>query len=190
MPKTATKENILKGMYKFQESKKKNAKAKAHLMGSGTILNEVRKAAEILEKQFNIAADIWSVTSYKELHRDIMDIERYNRMTPTKKAKEPFVKEITKNEKGIFIAASDYVQVLADSISRYLPGQFASLGTFGFGRSEGRTSLRDFFEVDAKHIAYAALHTLVQDGKLKADVLKKAVKDLKINSEKPNPLKS
>lgn len=190
MPKTATKESILKGMYKFQESKKKNAKAKAHLMGSGTILNEVRKAADILEKQFNIAADIWSVTSYKELHRDIMDTERYNRMNPTKKEKEPFVKEITKNEKGIFIAASDYVQILADSISRYLPGQFASLGTFGFGRSEGRASLRDFFEVDAKHIAYAALHTLVQDGKLKVDVLKKAVKDLKINPEKPNPLKS
>jgi pyruvate dehydrogenase E1 component len=97
MPKTASKEGILKGMYKFSESKKKSPKAKAHLMGSGTILNEVRKAAEILEKQFNLAADVWSVTSYKELHLDVMETERYNRMNPTKKAKEPYIKELTKN---------------------------------------------------------------------------------------------
>lgn len=190
MPKTASKEGILKGMYKFSESKKKTPKAKAHLMGSGTILNEVRKAAEILEKQFNVAADVWSVTSYKELHLDVMETERYNRMNPTKKAKEPYIKELTKNEKGVFIAASDYVQIMADSVSRYLPGPFNSLGTFGFGRSESRASLRDFFEVDAKHIAYAALYSLVQDGKLKADILKKAANDLGINFDKPNPTKS
>jgi len=190
MPKTASKEGILKGMYKFSESKKKSAKAKAHLLGSGTILNEVRKAAEILEKQYSVATDVWSVTSYKELHFDIMDTERHNRMNPVNKSKDPYVKEITKNEKGVFVAASDYVQVLADSISKYLPGPFSSLGTFGFGRREGRSSLRDFFEVDAKHIVYATLYSLNQEGKIKADVLKKAVKDLGIDLDKLNPLKS
>lgn len=189
-PKSATKEGILKGMYKFQATRKKKSTAKAHLMGSGTILNEVIKAAEILEKDYNVASDVWSVTSYKELHLDIMDTERHNRMNPVQKAKDPFIKEITKDEKGVFVAASDYAQVLSDAISKHLPGPFNSLGTFGFGRSESRSSLRDFFEVDAKHIVYAALHTLNQDGKIKTDLLKKAVKDLDIDLEKPNPLKS
>ncbi len=189
-PKSATKEGILKGMYKFQATRKKKSVGKAHLLGSGTILNEVIKAAEILEKDYNVAADVWSVTSYKELLYDVMETERHNRMNPVQKAKDPYVKEITKNEKGIFIAASDYVQVLADAIGKYLPGTLNSLGTFGFGRSEGRASLRDFFEVDAKHIVYAALYSLNQEGKVKADVLKKAIKDLGIDLDKPNPMKS
>ena len=189
-PVGATDEAILKGMYKFKASRKKKVKAKAHLLGSGTILNEVVKAAEILEEKYGVSADIWSVTSYKELHYDAIDTERQNRMNPTAKAKVPFVKEITKGEEGVFIAASDYVQVMGDSICRWLPGPLTSLGTLGFGRSEGRASLRDFFEVDAKHIVYTTLYSLVQDNKLKSDVLKKAVKELDLDLDKPNPIKS
>jgi pyruvate dehydrogenase E1 component len=189
MPK-GSREGILKGMYKLRASSKQEGKAKAHLMGSGTILNETLKAQEILEKDYDIAADVWSVTSYKNLHLDALEKERWNLMNPGKKAEVPYVAEVTKDEKGVFISASDYVQILGDSISKWLPGKLHSLGTFGFGRSEGRKELRDFFEVDAKHIAYAAIHSLVKDGTLNAEVLKKAHKDLNINSDKPNPLNS
>ncbi|MCF8242259.1 MAG: pyruvate dehydrogenase (acetyl-transferring), homodimeric type [Melioribacteraceae bacterium] len=184
------KEGILKGMYKFKASAKKTSKVKAHLLGSGTIMNEVVKAQDILEKDYKVSTDIWSVTSYKNLHFDALETERWNRMNSSKKEKDPYVKEITKNEKGVFVAASDYVQLLPDSISRYLPGPSTTLGTLGFGRSEGRTSLRDFFEVDAKHIVYTTLYTLVKNGDLKAEVLKKAVKDLGIDPQKSVPWKS
>ncbi len=189
MPKGKNvKDGILKGMYKFKASKKKSAKVKAHLMGSGTILNEVIKASEILEKDYSVSADVWSVTSYKNLHVDAMNTERWNMLNPEKKAKVPYIAEVTKGEKGVFISASDYVQMLGDSISQWVPGPFKSLGTFGFGRSEDRASLRDFFEVDAKHIVYATLYTLVKEGDLKAEVLKKAAGSLGINPEKPNPI--
>jgi pyruvate dehydrogenase E1 component len=189
MPK-GCKEGILKGMYKFNQSKKKNVKTKAHLLGSGTIMNEVLKAQEILENNYNVSTDVWSVTSYKNLHFDALDTERYNMLNPGKKPKVPYVQEITKNENGVFIAVSDYVQILADSISKWFPGSLHSLGTLGFGRSENRASLRDFFEVDAKHIVYTTLTSLVNENKLKADVLKKAAKDLGIDPNKPNPMKS
>ena len=184
------KEGILKGMYKFKASEKQNFKAKAHLLGSGAILNEVLKAQQILENDYNVSADVWSVTSYKLLHLDALEAERWNLLNPDKKAKEPYIQQITKNEKGVFISASDYVQILGDSIAKWLPGKLRTLGTFGFGRSEDRESLRDFFEVDAKHIVFATLYSLVQDGALKNDVLKKAMKNLGINPDKPNPMVS
>jgi pyruvate dehydrogenase E1 component len=182
------KEGILKGMYKYKSSAKKNVKAKAHLMGSGTILNEVIKAQEILENDYGVSTDVWSVTSYKLLHLDALETERWNMLNPDKKPKMPYIQEITKDENGVFVSASDYVQILADSISKWLPGKLKTLGTFGFGRSEDRTALRDFFEVDAKHIVYATLYSLVQEGSLKADVFKKAIKNLGINPEKANPM--
>jgi len=189
MPK-GSKEGILKGMYKFKASKKKTVKAKAHLMGSGTILNEVLNAQEILEKEYNVSADVWSVTSYKNLHLDALETERYNRLNPDKKAKVSYIQKITKDEKGVFVSASDYVQILGDSISKWLPGKLTSLGTFGFGRSEGRKELRDFFEVDAKHIVYTTLFSLAEEGSIKPTVLKKAFDQLGIDSKKLNPFKS
>lgn len=188
MPKGA-KEGILKGMYKFKATGKKAPKVKANLLGSGTILNEVIKAADILETKYNVASDIWSVTSFKNLHLDAQDTERFNMLNPGKE-KLPYVSEITKKEKGVFVAASDYVQIQNDSLAKWLPGPLTTLGTFGFGRSEGRKALRDFFEVDAKHIVYAALYALVKNGELKPEVLKKAMKELEINPDKPNPAKS
>ena len=136
MPK-GSKEGILKGMYKLKSSKKRSTKLKVHLLGSGTILNETLKAHEILEKDYGVSADVWSVTSYKNLHLDATNTERWNMLNPGKKAKVPYVAEVTKGEKGVFISASDYVQILGDSISKWLPGELHSLGTFGFGRSEG-----------------------------------------------------
>ena len=159
-------------------------------MGSGTILNEVLKAQDILEKDYNVSADVWSVTSYKNLHLDALETERYNRLNPDKKAKVSYIQKVTKDEKGVFVSASDYVQILGDSISKWLPGKLTSLGTFGFGRSEGRKELRDFFEVDAKHIVYTTLFSLAEEGSIKPIVLKKAFDQLGIDSKKLNPFKS
>jgi pyruvate dehydrogenase E1 component len=185
MPEGA-KEGILKGMYKFRSNVKPNSKVKANLLGSGTILNEVIKAADILEAKYNVASNIYSVTSYKNLHLDAQSAERHNMFNPDKERK-PYISELLKGEDGVYVSATDYVQLQNDSLAKWIPGPLTTLGTFGFGRSEGRTSLRDFFEVDAKHIVYATLYALVKNGELKKDVLKKAVKDLGINPEKPDP---
>ncbi|MGE5680304.1 MAG: pyruvate dehydrogenase (acetyl-transferring), homodimeric type [Bacillota bacterium] len=184
------KEGILKGLYRFKASEKKETKAKVHLFGSGAIMNEVLKARDILENNYNVSADVWSVTSYKQLHLDAMDVTRWNTLHPDEEQKTPYVTQMLQNEDGIFLSASDYVQILADSISKYLPKPINTLGTFGFGRSEDRAGLRDFFEVDAKHIAFAALSALAKEKKFKASSLSKAMKDLGINPEKPNPLKA
>lgn len=183
-------EGIVKGMYKFKDSEKKNSKLRAHLFGSGTILNEVLKAQEILEEEYKVSADVWSVTSYKELRRDALDIERWNLLNPDKKAKISYIEKTLKNEKGVFVAASDYVKALPDSISKWIPGRLYSLGTDGFGRSESREALRDFFEVDAKHIVLAVLYALEKEGSVKMDIVQKAIKKLKINPDKPNPMRT
>jgi len=187
------KEGILKGMYKFRASEKNNQgkeqKLKAHLLGSGTILNEVVRAADILEKDYKVSTDVWSVTSYKNLHLDAQETERWNMFNPDKEPRKPYIAQITEDDSGVFITASDYVQLSSDALAKWLPGPLHSLGTYGFGRSESRTSLRDFFEVDAKHIVYATLYTLMKEGKLKPEAVKKAQKELRINPDKPNPAK-
>jgi pyruvate dehydrogenase E1 component len=187
MPKGA-KEGIIKGMYKFKSSSKKNPRLKAQLFGSGTILNEVLKAQEILEEDYKVAADVWSITSYKELRRDALDAERWNMLHPSEEPKIPYISRVLKDEKGVFVAASDYVKALPDSISKWFPGQLMALGTDGFGRSEGRNELRDFFEVDAKHIVLAALYAFAKDGKIKIEQVEEAIKKLGINQAKVNPM--
>jgi pyruvate dehydrogenase E1 component len=188
MPEGA-KEGILKGMYKFKPSEKKG-KLHAQLLGSGAILNEAVKAQEILEKDFNVAADVWSVTSYKELRREAMEAERWNLLNPGKKARVPYVTQCLKDAPGVVVAASDYIKLLADGIGRWVPQTLLTLGTDGFGRSESREALRDFFEVDARFIALAALTGLARDGKVKSDTLKKAFKKLEIDPGKANPVVS
>lgn len=187
MPK-GVKEGILKGMYKFKASTKKNLKLKAQLFGSGTILNEVLKAQKILEDKYKVAADVWSVTSYKELRRDALDAERWNLLHPNEKQKIPYISKVLKEEKGVFVAASDYVKALPDSISKWVPGKLISLGTDGYGRSEGRADLRDFFEVDAKHVVLGVLFALLKENKIKNTVIEKAIKDLGIDASKKNPM--
>ena len=182
------KDGIIKGMYKFKSSSKKSARMRAHLFGSGTILNEVLKAQEILEDEYKVAADVWSITSYKELRRDALNVERWNMLHPGEEAKVSYITHTLKDEKGVFVAASDYVKALPDSISKWFPGNLISLGTDGFGRSEGRNELRDFFEVDAKHIALATLYALYKDGKMKIEQIEQAIKNLEINPSKLNPM--
>ena len=178
---------ILKGLYRFKTSEKKDVKPRAQLFGSGAIMFEVLKAQQILEDKYGVASDVWSVTSYKELYRDGNDCERWNMLHPGAKPRVPFVTEQLKDAPGVLVAASDYMKVLPESIAQWMPRKLVSLGTDGFGRSENRVALRDFFEVDAKHIVLATLNALAAEKQIKLDVVQQAVKDLGINPEKPNP---
>ncbi len=181
------KDGILKGLYRFRTSTKKDAKLRAQLFGSGTIMYEVLKAQQILEEKYGVAADVWSVTSYKQLYRDGNDCDRWNMLHPGETPRVPFVTQSLKDAPGVLVAASDYMKVLPESISQWLPRPLVALGTDGFGRSESRVALRDFFEVDAKHIVLATLTALAREKQIKLDVLQKAVKELGINPEKANP---
>src|SRR5882672_9591194 len=181
------REGILKGLYRYKTSEKKDAKLRAQIFGSGTIMYEVLKAQKILEKNYSVAADVWSVTSYKELYRDANDCVRWNMLHPKETPKVPYLTQTLKGTAGPFIAASDYMKVLPESIAQWVPGKMLSLGTDGFGRSENRSALRDFFEVDAKHIVLATLTALARENQVGPDVLEKAIRDLAINPEKLNP---
>ncbi len=184
------KEGILKGIYRFRTSTKKDAKLRAQLFGSGTIMYEVLKAQQILEEKYGVAADIWSVTSYKQLYRDGNDCVRWNMLHPGETPHVPFVTQALKDAPGVLVAASDYMKVLPESIAQWLPRPLVALGTDGFGRSESRAALRDFFEVDAKHIVLATLTALAREKQIKVEELHKAVKELGIDPEKANPANS
>ncbi|MFY9584067.1 MAG: pyruvate dehydrogenase (acetyl-transferring), homodimeric type [Candidatus Acidiferrales bacterium] len=184
------KEGVLKGMYRFRVSENKKLKLRAQLFGSGAILREALQAQEILEQKFNVAADVWSVTSYKELYRDGLEIERWNLLHPAEKPRLPYVTECLADAPGVFVAASDYLKALPNLVAKWMPRRLASLGTDGFGRSDGRAALRDFFEVDARFITLATLTELLRDGKIESAVVKKAIKELDINVRKPNPMAS
>jgi len=181
-------EGILRGMYKFSASSRKRARLKAHLFGSGAIVNQALEAQQLLEANYGVAADVWSITSFKELHCDGNAAERWNRMHPGEPARETYVGQCLKSEKGVFVIASDYLKSLPNSIARWFPRPPVSLGTDGFGRSESREALRDFFEVDARFIALGALSGLAKEGKIEGDVVEKAMKDMDIDPEKADPV--
>jgi pyruvate dehydrogenase E1 component len=184
------KEGILKGMYRYKKSDKPNAKFRAQLFGSGAILNEALKAQEMLEERYDVAADVWSVTSYKELRRDGLEVERWNILHPTEKPRAPYVSQCLADAPGALVAASDYVKALPDSIARWCPRPLLSLGTDGFGRSDSRRALRDFFEVDARYITLATLTALAREGEIAFDDVEEAMHDLEIDPAKPNPMTS
>lgn len=185
MPK-GSEEGILKGMYLLRS--KKASKKHIQLLGSGTILREVIKASEMLEADYGITADIWSVTSFNELRRDGLDVERHNRMHPDTKAKEAYVTTMLKDKKGPVIAATDYMRLYADQIRPYISAPYTTLGTDGYGRSDTRQQLRHFFEVDAKFIALAAIEALVKQGDLDKSTIADAMKRYGINQDKANPV--
>jgi pyruvate dehydrogenase E1 component len=184
------KDGILKGMYCFREAKNKKAKLRAQLFGSGAILNEVLRAQDILEQRYSVAADVWSVTSYKCLYTDAIEAERWNRLHPDETPRVPYLAEQLKNSPGVLVAASDYLKTLPLSLSKWMPRRLAALGTDGFGRSESRESLRNFFEVDARFVVLATLHELAQEGLVGEATVQNAIKDFGINPDKSNPLTS
>ncbi len=182
------KDGILKGLYKYKSTGIDKPKAKVRLLGSGAILNEVIKAAEILESQYKVAADVWSVTSYRELYLDALEIERWNMLHPGGEQKKCYLQECFQADSGVFVAASDYLKALPCSIAKWLPGRLIALGTDGYGRSDTREALRDYFGVDSKHIVLAALQALAVEGRLEKNIARKAVKELDIDPEKVNPV--
>jgi len=180
-------DGILKGLYKLTTTGPKKGKLKINLLGSGTILNEALKAADLLAEQFDVAADVWSVTSYKELYKNARATERWNLLNPDKKPRRPYIAECLGRDARTTIMASDYVRALAETVSRWLPGPVVTLGTDGFGRSDGRPALRDFFEVDAKHIALAALTTLSREGAIPADTASRFRTEQSIDPGRADP---
>ena len=183
-------EGILKGLYRFRASENKKSKLRAQLFGSGAILREAIKAQEILEEQFGVAADVWSVTSYKALYNDGTGTERWNLLHPNEPPRVPYLTQTLAGAPGVFVAATDYLKVLPNMVSKWMPRRLAALGTDGFGRSESRTSLRDFFEVDARFITLATLRELLSEGQVPPENFERAVKELGINLDKPDPMTS
>lgn len=178
---------IIKGLYCLEENSKK-AKLKVQLVGCGTILEEVRAAADILRKDFKVESDIWSATSFNELRREGLDAKRWNMLNPEAKQKVPYVTECFTKRQGPVIAATDYMKLYADQIRDFVPTTYITLGTDGFGRSDSRQKLREFFEVDRYYITVAALHALKEEGKVDGKVVIDAMKKFNIDPTKTNPL--
>ncbi|MEZ5491413.1 MAG: pyruvate dehydrogenase (acetyl-transferring), homodimeric type [Gammaproteobacteria bacterium] len=196
LPKGA-EEAIIKGMYMLEDGDSKEYKvsgkpvteSRMRLLGSGTILREVREAAVILREQFKVPVDVWSVTSFNELRKEGLAVTRENRMNPArKKKKTPFVTECLATRKGPVVASTDYMKLYADQIREFVPASYQVLGTDGFGRSDSREKLRHFFEVDRKFVVLAALHELQAEGAIKADVISKYMKESGIDPAKVNPV--
>jgi pyruvate dehydrogenase E1 component len=185
-------EGVLKGMYRLRPAPRlaERSAPRCHLLGSGAILRETLRAQELLAERFGVAADVWSVTSYQVLRRDALETERWNLLHPGEKPRRAYVQQLLEAEKAPFIAATDYLKSLPQMIERWVPGGMYSLGTDGFGRSDSRPALRRFFEVDAEFIALAALAELARRGDIKAQVVKQALKDLQIDPEKADPIRS
>jgi pyruvate dehydrogenase E1 component len=180
-------EGILRGMYRVIQSPIEQPRARVHLLGSGSILNEVIAAQNRLAEDYAIAADVWSVTSYTELRRDALDAERWNMLHPHEKPIVPYITKQLGPEPHATIATSDYVKTLPDALSKWIPGPLVSLGTDGFGRSESRDALRDFFEVDSRYVTLAALHALAREGEIDRELVSEAIEDLDIDPAKTNP---
>ena len=178
---------IIKGMYQIEKSKPVNLKVQ--LLGSGPILNEVIAASKLLKNDWGIDSDVWSVTSYSELHKDAEEINRWNLLNPNKKNRVSYLDECLIDSNGPVIACSDYVKLVAEQISPYVNCDFTSIGTDGFGRSGTRDELRDFFEIDKFYIALAAINSLYKQGKIKQEKVNEVINKYKIDSDRVNPLK-
>lgn len=184
MPK-GVEDQIIKGIYQFSKASGK-AKNKVQLMGSGVILREVIEASQLLESDWSVESDVWSVTSFTELRRNALDVERHNLLNPDDEQRSFIEEQITDTESPI-IASTDYMKSFSDQIANFIPNSFTSLGTDGFGRSDSREALRSFFEVDRYHVVLAALKALKDQGKIDKKILSEAIKKYNINPSKVNP---
>jgi len=183
------REGILKGIYRLPGAGKGSDDAeRVQLFGSGAILNEAVGAAALLREEYGVEADVWSVTSYNQLRRDGLACERYNRLNPDRPPRRAYLSRALGDCAGPFVAASDYMAALPDSIRQWVPGAYITLGTDGFGRSDARPALRNHFEVDARYIAAAALSALAAEGRIGAGRVSEAMKKWNIDPEKADPV--
>ncbi len=185
MPSPDIRDGILKGIYKFRPAA--NGKPTVQLFGSGPILNEALRAQEMLAERYKVQADVWSVTSYNELRREALRVERWNRLHPNEPAQKPFITQTLETTKGPIIAATDYMKVVPDQLSPWLDGRLVTLGTDGFGRSENRQHLRRFFEISAEAITAATLSRLAREGKFDKTQAQQAIADLGLEANAPDP---
>jgi pyruvate dehydrogenase E1 component len=185
MPKGVEK-GIIQGIYPFLTSVTKGPKVQ--LMGSGVILREVIEASKLLEKDFGVSADVFSVTSFTELRREAQTVERWNMLNPDKPQKQSIVQQVVADQDSPVIASTDYMKSFPEQIANFLPNKFVALGTDGYGRSDSREALRSFFEVDRYYIVIAALKALVDTKKIEVSTLTKAIKQYNIDGNKPNPV--
>jgi pyruvate dehydrogenase E1 component len=181
-------EGILRGMYRLSRDEQRNAGNRVQLLGSGPLLREAIRAQQILAERYDVATDVWSVTSYKELRRDALAVERWNLRHPGATPRHSYLEELLAGTDGPFVAVSDYMKLVPEQIARFLPGPLTTLGTDGFGRSDARAELRRHFEVDAEHVAYAALHALARTNRLEPKQLQRAAGDLGIDPDRPDPV--
>jgi pyruvate dehydrogenase E1 component len=179
-------DGILKGLYKFKTGAE-GKKVKAHIFGSGPIIQSALKAQEILAERYGVSADVWSATSYKLLRTDAIRCQRWNMLHPTQPAKKSYVENLLAKEQGAFVAVSDNIRTVPDQIAPWVPGGLFTLGTDGFGRSDTRARLRRFFEVDAESTVIATLHALSVRGLVEPQLVEKAIKDLGVNPDKIQP---
>jgi pyruvate dehydrogenase E1 component len=189
MPEGVT-DGILHGLYKLRPAEGSEKWPRAHLFGSGPILPQALRAQEILATQFGVRADVWSATSYKELRREALEVERWNMLHPTEKPRKSYVESLLEKEEGVFVAATDYMRSLPEMIGRWVPGGLYALGTDGFGRSETRAALRRHFEVDAECITVATLAQLARRGAVKPALVAEAIKKLGVNPDKISPMRA
>jgi pyruvate dehydrogenase E1 component len=187
MPKDSS-EGILRGLYCLSKAKKPQKDLSVELMGSGVILREVIAAAELLEKDWGVSANVWSATSFTELRREGLDCVRWNMLNPEKKQKVSYVAQCLKDATGPVIASTDYMKSFAEQIAPFVPTKLVALGTDGYGRSDSREALRDFFEVNRYYVTVAALKALSDEGKLPTAKVAEAVKKYQLNPNKPNPV--
>jgi pyruvate dehydrogenase E1 component len=181
-------DGVVRGMYLLKPSGKPTAGRRVTLLGSGSLVNEAMKAQEMLENELEVAANLWVVTSYQQLYRDALQAERWNRLHPEAEPRVPYLSACLSEEGVPVIAVSDYTTTLPYSVARWVPNPLIALGTDGFGRSDSRTALRDFFEVDAKHIVYAALEALSRRGEASEEEVQRLKENLGINPDKPDPM--
>jgi len=185
MPEGA-REGILKGLYRFRRGNAAR-KHRAHIFGSGPIMNQALRAQEILGERYDVNVDVWSATSYKLLRNEALAAKRWNMLHPAESPRTSYLENILEHEEGVFVAVSDYMKIVPDQIAPWVPGGLMTLGTDGFGRSDTRPALRRFFEIDAEMTVVATLYALATEGEIRMDVVAQAIRDLKIDPEKPFP---
>jgi pyruvate dehydrogenase E1 component len=179
-------QGILSGMYLLQIGGR--GKVRVTLFGSGTILREVLAAAQLLEQSYGVPADVFSVTSFSELRKNALAIERWNMLHPAERRQQTYIEQALADREGPFVAATDYMKTVADQIRQWVPGRYIALGTDGFGRSDSRAELRRFFEVDRHYVVVAALKALSDEGKIDTQTVNKAMQSFGIDPEKSNPV--
>ena len=177
---------VLSGLYLYR-SAVQEAKHRAQLFGSGVVLHQALRAQEILAERYDVAADVWSATSYVQLRNEALAVERWNRLHPGEPARVPYVTRVLENAPGPVIASSDYLKAVPDLVARWIPRPFVPLGTDGFGRSDTREALRRHFEIDAEHIVVATLGALARQGQIEHGVVQRAIQDLGVDPERIDP---